>query len=1180
MEERIRRHERILRHRYSKMLRRRALWERDVSSRLSWPWKLSNRWLAGRVPDAQTLSSAPTSRSQAEERRDDNSRKDSPLTTFHRDFESFKKAVDRAIERDPYGTLFGRRLQSPPSTNNSSWTSFSWIFDPKEIKEAKVESEKTASASSSEAPAGPTSAPEPIPRAGGYSANASRIPTSPGIATDEYEYDPISMRKVPRARPELSNPSTEASKPPPRHTGYLNTDLKPKAEATEPRSRTFFETLFGEHGIDIPVKIYKPPKVYGYRAEAKKGKPEDGTSPKRSLDFETSRKQEIKALKAKMLGNTIDTTAEYGGKYVPKEEITEPIPAPRAHAANSPNPRDKPAAEARDQSEPSDDTPLFSGTTYEGRSAQALRSKQPRSAWLRKEGFGVEQTAPKKNEDAVEIPVKKFSSKIEPSLDRVRHLSERPKEPLATTLASALDRQNKSAAPRISPVPTPVLLKEPVLEKSEDIDLLRASDVRAAVRSARISKQEKAEHKSETRKKLEDDFSTRQTQAETDQSLASDWGRSTISKSIDNVQNHIRQYPDGIVARTVKSMGMFNENWKKYVRPEPKVDLNKPLKFKDDSLSEVASMYKPQRKTSSSISFVPSKEVIEAERLSQQRSHDLQNSNVIAKERAEEEAAKASELARDLSGEYETQYGKINVRHRQKTSEEQGETQPSPSPENGTKTHPLSTATVKEGVPRYPVIESHIPKFEPKLSNLVQEAKNVRRELHEAQHHFRQLKERMNKKAWTEIETAGSKGARAEPGTAVTKDPWARGSGEPMATPPAQQIEARSENANPAVQDPIFTSDGSPIWNDEHPPPISELREAFTSPFVILKYNRETDSVSRLTAHFHEAAYQETLSPLKILSLLKHADKFYPYFSALEQAQYRIITCSPDTLIFRKIEDPSTLWWEETHSQATAKQAAAFIRDPSASKQEREDATGRVAAEEAAAQVVTQQIVDEPSLPPRTKTPPKDAATVLDEIPINIEPSPGPSAPTAPPSTPTSKPATAPATMPNVPSTQASKRDTPPIIAPAARPLIPAIEPTTTSATTPKHKVKRQEEVFSGTRTSRSGPQVTNPIDPEIAAPRPPSFCDHETSNGFPQASAFRRFVRTIKRVVLTTLILGVGAYVVGVITEGLDAKTQQKAIAGGNAGDIGPRKKVVMPVQQPEWSGKRAGIFSTESSR
>ena len=58
------------------------------------------------------------------------------------------------------------------------------------------------------------------------------------------------------------------------------------------------------------------------------------------------------ALKAARLGNTIDTTAEYFGKYTPDAEksVQEPAPA------------------ARDQTAPPDDAPLFSGTTYEGKS--------------------------------------------------------------------------------------------------------------------------------------------------------------------------------------------------------------------------------------------------------------------------------------------------------------------------------------------------------------------------------------------------------------------------------------------------------------------------------------------------------------------------------------------------------------------------------------------------------------------------------------------------------------------------------------------------------------------------------------------------------------------------------------------------------------------------------------------
>ena len=1148
MEERVRRHERILRHRYSKMLRRRALWERDASPRLFWPWKLPNRWLAGHVSDAQNLSSTPNARTKAEEHRNDSSRKDSPLTTFHRDFESFKKAVDRAIERDPYGTLFGRRLQSPPSANNSSWTSFSWIFDPKEIREGKDEPENTGSSSSSGRPARPTSTADSIPWAESYSSNASRIPISQSVTTDEYEYDPISMRKVPKTKPEFQSPLTQPPEPPNGRRRPSNASPPPKGEAVEPRNKTFFEQLFGEHGVDIPVKTYKPPKVYGYGAEVKKDKPVDEV--KRAIDFETSKKHEIKALKAKTLGNTIDTTAEYGGKYIPKEDVTEPITPPKAHAAAGTTPGAQPATKLRDQSEPSDDTPLFSGTTYEGRLAQTPPSNQPKSAWLRKEGFSIEQTAPKKNDAAVQIPVKKSKSRIEPSLDRVQRLSETPVQPKTTKLEPALDRQHKSTASKASLLPSTTSLKAPASEKLEDVDLLRASDVRAAVRSARISKQEKAEHKSEARKMLENDFSTRQTQADISQPKSSDWGRATISKSIENVQNHVRQYPDGIVARTVKSMGMFNDNWKKYVRPEPKVDLNTPLEFKDESLGEVASIHKQRRKTSSSISFLPSKEVMEAERLSQQRSRDLQDSNVAAREKADEEAAKASELARNIRRAYETEYGRINVRHRQPQSEEQDQTQTPHSPEDKTKPHPLSTATVREGTPHYPVIESHIANFEPKFSNLVQDAKSLRKELHGARDHFRQLRKTMNQKPWAELETAGWEAAKAEP-------------------PPPQESEAASEKTSPAVQEPVFTPDGSSIWNDEHPPPISELKEAFTSPFVILKYNRETKSVSRLTAHFHEAAHHPTPSPLKILSRLQHAEKFYPYFSALEQANYEIITSNSDTLIFRKIGELSALR-EKVRGPA---------RD--AQRVEQAEARARAVAEQAAAQTVTQEITVELPQPSSTKPTSKEAATVLEEIPIDIAPSPGPSAPTAPASTPTSKPATEPVVTPVAPAPTSIPAGAP-IAAPAATPTTPTAEPTTTPVITQKPKVKRQEEVFSGTRTSRPGPQITNPIDPETAAPYPSPSSERETADALPQASAFTRFFRTVKRVIYTAVTLGVGAYIVGVITEGLDAKTQQKSIASGNAGEVGPRKKVVMPVQQqqPEWTGRRAGIYSTESSR
>ena len=1025
-----------------------------------------------------------------DERQDESGKPQSPLATFHKDFDSFKKAVDRAIERDPYGTLFGRRLQSPPTSNNSSWTSFSWIFDPQEIKEDKAPEKKPPIPHSRPTPFSPP-APEAAVRDLHQSVMQSRIPQSQSAATEEYEYDPISMRKVPKQKAEPPKPAQETPTPP--HFEPPMRPLKAKEKPAEPARKTFFETLFGEHGVDIPVKTYKPPKVYGYGAEQKIEKsPEKKAS--KSFGFETSRKHEIAALKAVTLGNTIDTTAEYGGKYSPKSEAPEPVPQPRA----------------RDRTAPSEAAPLFSGTTYENKSDQILKAAQPKSDWLRKEGFGV-QGASKTGGDAVDFPVKMFTPKLEPSLDRTQRVARAIKGSNKTNLHVALDRGDAKEAHRAEKEIPLKSLRDTLREGTEDLTFLGASDVRAAARTARVTKQDKEEKKMETRKKLERDFMAPPKQPESDQTSSIDWGRSRLSKSLDNVRKHVQDYPDGIVARTVKSMGIFNDNWKTYSRPEPKADLTQPLKFNDESLSSLPSIHKPRRKTAPSISFIPSKEVIDAERLNKERTSSLQRATANNKLDSNVESAKASDLAKELKKEYETEYGQIDAQHRQVKA---GQARPASTPEvqlTG-KPHPLSKATVKEGVVRHPAIEQHVGTFEPQYSKLVEEAKDIRRVLFDVQTNYRFIK--TTRDLSSKIEAASTK--VQEPKTSL-EETSAQGLDKPFVRPGTDVHRPTTKSS--AVPEPVFTPNESPVWNDEQPPPVAELKETFKAPYVILKYIRETGQVARFTSHFHEAGNTPPPSPLKLLGRLKHQEKFLAFFPALEDHGYQILSGDADTLIF-KIVDKDSVFRDKVQSQESQR---------------------RVAAEEASAQLVSQVTVEKPHQDPGVTPPPQNAATVLDEIPIDVEPIPGPAAPTAPPTTPASK---------------------------------PTAKPTPTPASKPV--VRRQEDVFSGTKTTRFLPtmqtQAINPIDPETAAPRSSAAHFDEPIYSIPPISGFRRFVRTLKRIFLTTFTVGAGAYVVGVITEGLDAKAQQKGIVGAE-----PRKKIVMTDQGLR---QRPGIFSTESSR
>ena len=114
-------------------------------------------------------------------------------------------------------------------------------------------------------------------------------------------------------------------------------------------------------------------------------------------------------------------------------------------------------------------------------------------------------------------------------------------------------------------------------------------------------------------------------------------------------------------------------------------------------------------------------------------------------------------------------------------------------------------------------------------------------------------------------------------------------------------------------------------------------------------------------------------------------------------------------------------------------------------------------------------------------------------------------------------------------------------------------------------KVRRQEKVFSGTVR-------TNAVSSESATQKP---CISEFGRDTPATtseSLWRRFTRGIRRTVLTIAALGVGAYTIGFVAEGLGARAQQqKGIENGET--PGPRKRIVM-------SGQRPGIYSTESSR
>jgi len=1123
MEERLRRHQALMMHRYSKAMRRRSLWDRDDSPKHT-AWRMRGcNW-------GRDMSSTQPRTAKVEDRDTSDKSKRQTWQEIHQNFESFKRAVDKAIERDPVGTLFGRRLRSPDTPNNSSWTSWSWIFDPKEIKEepklepegvqkrpAQAEADKVVSA-----PNKPTEAWADAQQPGPsvlHSFTSSKTATSlnsshpvsaqahPASDSTDYIYDPISGRKVPQSVPGAASSShqkqdseqartvSQPPKPTPEVTQTSSTSPRPlthamrssisdngaKQQQTPAATKSFIQAMFGEHGVDIPVKTYKPHKVYGYTGEVKAV-----PSAKKAVEsLGSARKRQYQELRLRTLGNNIDATnfnCEPWNNKEPElpsvEELLEPA-----------------EKRVRTSPAPQENAPLFAGTTYASRSDDVSPT---RSDWLAKEGFRARQglTMPSlKNENvqpgpreptikmesaldrakasATEIPIKKFGSKLQPAMDRI---VPPPKSEPAQTEAIPLE----------APPALKGLLTE---DKKEDIDLLRASDVRAAVKAARVTKQEVADRKKQNRDTLEKDFEARQQPGEDAVDVESKPAASAPGpSSMDKILKHIKQYPEGIVAKTMKNVGITTQG--------ESVPSSEPGK--------TVAMTSATTKTTDAIS--DSSATIKA---------------------PDAEARQLLRLASDLNNIYKQSIPPEELKTRLRLAHAKSENDVQPK---------FSEPTVKPGVVRDLAIERHTKEFEPKIANIVDQAKSVKRELHDVR---LGLGDVINERAITALANRDIILSEVKSATPIPSNAEIKRQQQPSATEPTSKPVAGSSS--------------------------------FDSPFVLLMYNRSIGDVevTPLNNLMGQASANEIdSSPMAAIGSLNHPNAFVKHFVGLDKNGYELTSGGGDMLIFRKRQVKAST---ETRTASAPIASTAELRNT-------------VAAAEAAAQP--------------TPTP-KKAANVLDELPTTI-PAPGPAAPTTPassrpPRTPTHTP-TSSSTVAGIPLSSISKpaSSTNPSTPPEAQPEQSA----RTRRSQPK--VNRQEQVFSG--QVRLPPQTTALPDPEhfqkqnptsaSASVSAPAFdqsaysyasSQHEqpytsSSHSQPGAGLFARIRRGIRRVVLTAIAIGAGAYGIGVVAEGIGAKAQ---IADSSVG--GPMKRVVFEdpsSREKQGQRQRAGIFSTESSR
>ena len=468
MKYKVERERALLRYKYSKYLRRRALWARDPTIdalKTNRAAHIPPTWMGRSKLDIDNdplLKSAFDSKLTSED----------PKSQEEEEFLRFKEEVDK----DPFGVLFGRRLErlsSPPST--SGWTSLSWLFSrspetPDSSNEAtsKLSNETTPNANAAQKP---LQNPEPVKNSvqsytplSDSTRNARETTKAAAAPSDIYEYDAISGRKVLKANPATSAP-----------------------EATK-ATKSLFETLLGEHeAVDIPVKKYKPHPVYGNSDTAASNSNGESNAnspaPKPLKMSENSRQRELLNLKSVTLGTNIDTSAEYHGK-LPSPPESKPVDTDESQLRS-------------DETLASDNKPLFSGTTYESRSPDitnrsrsnvSSRSKgiPQAGSWLMKEGFGISKPVAQVNSSP--SPPAPIAGRIELAFDRMQ-AAERHSD---VSIKPPIDRMHAA--------------KETEQSREEDLDLLRASDLRAAMKSTRKTRREMQKSKEDKRRDLEHDF--------------------------------------------------------------------------------------------------------------------------------------------------------------------------------------------------------------------------------------------------------------------------------------------------------------------------------------------------------------------------------------------------------------------------------------------------------------------------------------------------------------------------------------------------------------------------------------------------------------------------------------------------------------------------------------------------
>lgn len=851
----MKRRQRRLMYKYSKSLRRKELWERDASHdshRHPWGWRLSSSWGKGRWVDDDRLSSLRSKESDLkQEPKSWNEEYDLKRAKAVRAYLTFKEKIDS----DPYRALFGRsaeRLYGYTSLGRQ-WSPLSWCLgasttpgkvadEPREhMQDTNGHIVKSAQGQAVVASSSNMASKSPVQsRRDDIEGRASRT-------SDEYVYDPISMRKVLRKQASAYNPDASilaASEGP--------IDISVKTHKTN-----IAVTNGPEESVHLPVKTF-----IGYHVRSNSPKlaasdsqvaSQAGNGPSRVSeshgDGQSTGGSIIYSARPDE-GSTSGSLNHKSSRYNPTSTATT-TPSSSVTTTST-------AARAR--------ASLGLGVTAANDVADSptndLRHQVPAVQshdWLTKERFGSKPSKSKPSDipapDIMEDREKVSAGEIE-DLRPLSHQSQSISNPSANMSRRSL--LNSFEAP-----PT----------QDEDVDLLRTSDIRASVKSARMTKSEHDTAKKDRRERLEADFTLRYTQPE-------------LPLSRDDIM------PEKVLERQGRTTDNTNasriEETRNHALSPARLTPNLP------SLSKVEGQ-------------AIQKETSESDR----RMAKLQRLSQIAERKQDKSRMQLQRLATEFREIYEDTYGIVDVKHRQVIAHSDrardNPTNPAPLPTPPSAVDVDATEAVKSwyearkeraladeaatavaGFGPDPSDHNQIFRALRVSKSLLKEAEQTLGEMRTTQKDLTAHRNRESNfsltRAICELEQKGYLDGRsaAEAMNRITCD--------------------HLGSDGHAVSSGHAATPATSTTNTTSLAPVSSPSNS--SMYKILAY--DTSSLQMTIADTSCSTTPSTnpdLPPTEVLSRLNTPARFLPYFAQMQEQGYEIVSGGGDMLVFKKVQE-------------------------------------------------------------------------------------------------------------------------------------------------------------------------------------------------------------------------------------------------------------------------------------